>query len=82
MVARDLPRQSGSFLAHLIARRALLYDPCRVGDFRLFGGSPMDNDTVLVRLGGLCGILFVILLVPGVFAARPDALSSIYRPQV
>jgi hypothetical protein len=42
----------------------------------------MDNDTVLVRLGGLCGILFVILLVPGVFAARPDALSSIYRPQV
>jgi hypothetical protein len=32
----------------------------------------MENSTALVRLGGLCGILFVILLVPGVFAARPD----------
>jgi hypothetical protein len=30
----------------------------------------MDNDTVLVRLGGLCGILFVILLVP---ASSPRA---------
>lgn len=26
----------------------------------------------VTRLGGICGILFVILLVPGVFAARPD----------
>ena len=42
MVARDLPRHRGLFPAHLMARRALLYDPCRVGDLRLFGGSPME----------------------------------------
>jgi hypothetical protein len=29
----------------------------------------MESSTALVRLGGLCGILFVILLVSGVFAA-------------
>jgi hypothetical protein len=32
----------------------------------------MDNSTALVRLGGVCGILFVILLVSGVSVARPD----------
>src|SRR5215208_5778338 len=32
----------------------------------------MENSTALVRLGGVCGILFVILLVPGVLVARPD----------
>jgi hypothetical protein len=32
----------------------------------------MENSTALVRWGGLCSILFVILLVPGVIAARPD----------
>jgi hypothetical protein len=32
----------------------------------------MENSAALVRLGGVCGILFVVLLVPGVFAARPD----------
>jgi hypothetical protein len=32
----------------------------------------MANSTALVRLGGICGILFVILLIPGIFAARPD----------
>jgi hypothetical protein len=32
----------------------------------------MTNSTALVRLGGICGILFVILLIPGIFAARPD----------
>jgi hypothetical protein len=43
----------------------------------------MDNDTVLVRLGGLCGILFVIPLVPGVFAARPVVPdASLSAPQM
>jgi hypothetical protein len=43
----------------------------------------MDNDTVLVRVGGLCGILFVILLVPGVFAARPEVPdASLSAPQM
>ena len=32
----------------------------------------MANSTALVRLGGVCGILFVVLLVPGIFASRPD----------
>jgi len=32
----------------------------------------MENSTALVRLGGVCGILFVILLVSGVLVARPD----------
>jgi hypothetical protein len=29
----------------------------------------MENSRALLRLGGVCGILFVILLVPGIFAA-------------
>ena len=32
----------------------------------------MENCTALVRWGGVCCILFVILLVPGVLVARPD----------
>lgn len=32
----------------------------------------MTNSTALARLGGICGILFVILLIPGLFAVRPD----------
>jgi hypothetical protein len=32
----------------------------------------MADSTAVVRLGGICGILFVILLIPGIFAARPD----------
>ena len=43
----------------------------------------MENSRALVRLGGLCSILFVILLVPGVFAARPDLPdASLSAPQV
>src|SRR3712207_3531868 len=32
----------------------------------------MRSSPALVRLGGICGILFVILLIPGLFIARPD----------
>jgi hypothetical protein len=43
----------------------------------------MENSMALIRLGGLCGILFVILLIPGVFAARPDVPdASLSAPQV
>lgn len=38
----------------------------------VIGVRRMENDTALVRLGGICGVLFVLLLVPGIFAARPD----------
>jgi hypothetical protein len=41
----------------------------------------MANSTALVRLGGICGILFVILLVPGIFAARPDVPDASLRAQ-
>ena len=36
----------------------------------------MENSAALVRLGGVCGVLFVVLLVPGVFAARPDVSDA------
>jgi hypothetical protein len=32
----------------------------------------MENSTALARFGGICGILFVLLLIPGIFLARPD----------
>ena len=32
----------------------------------------MANSRALVRLGGICGILFVILLTPGLFIACPN----------
>jgi len=43
----------------------------------------MENSTAFVRLGGHCGIRFVILLVPGVVAARPDVPdASLSAPQM
>jgi hypothetical protein len=32
----------------------------------------MRSSPALVRLGGICAILFVLLLIPGLFIARPD----------